>query len=131
MPQFTAEELKTKTDEELATEAERHDSRSSEGVLINREWQRRERAAQYKDNKKQIELQHQKNMELVNKQLRWIKFSAILTAIATLLAVVLGWYLSEIKSLRYPKSDKPPIIQSHTEPSTSASHYEKKDGKVP
>jgi hypothetical protein len=48
--------------------------------------------------KQQIELQHTKNMELLSKQLRWIKFSAILNAIAIIAAVVLGWFLSELKS---------------------------------
>jgi hypothetical protein len=47
--------------------------------------------------KQQIELQHTKNMELLSKQLLWIKFSAILNAIAIIAAVVLGWFLSEWK----------------------------------
>jgi hypothetical protein len=36
-------------------------------------------------------------MELLSKQLLWIKFSAILNAIAIIAAVVLGWFLSEWK----------------------------------
>lgn len=61
---------------------------------------------QYKFNKEQIELQHelnrqnielqnQKNTELVEKQVRWVKFSAFITAGATLLAAILGWYLGK------------------------------------
>jgi hypothetical protein len=85
---------------------------------------------QHEYTKQQIELQHIKNTELLSKQLRWIKFSAILTAIATLSAVVLGWYLSELKSLQRLKSDIPQIVQPQTKTSTSVPHYEKKDGKV-
>ena len=45
---------------------------------------------QHEHAKEQIEIQHQKNMELTKKQLRWVKFSAFLTAAATLAAVLLG-----------------------------------------
>jgi sterol desaturase/sphingolipid hydroxylase (fatty acid hydroxylase superfamily) len=86
---------------------------------------------QYEYTKQQIELQHIKNTELVNKQVRWITFSAIITAIATLSAVVLGWCLSELKSLQRLKSDMPQIVQSQTKTSTSLPYYERKDGKVP
>jgi hypothetical protein len=67
----------------------------------------------------QIELQHDKNMKLIDRQLRWIKFSAILTAAATLAAVVLGWCLSELRSQQTQEVDKQQIVQPHTKASTS------------
>jgi hypothetical protein len=67
----------------------------------------------------------------VEKQLRWMRWSAIITAVATLAAVVLGWCLSELRSQPPQGVDKPGITQSHTESSTSASHYERKSDKVP
>ncbi len=41
MPEFTAEELKNKTPEQLATLGERNDPQSAEGILIREEWERR------------------------------------------------------------------------------------------
>ncbi|HQN24755.1 MAG TPA: hypothetical protein PK123_07560 [Bacteroidales bacterium] len=126
MPQFTAEELKSKSPEDLAILAERNDPRSAEGVLIEREWQRRARVAQHEYNKEQINLQHARNMELTKKQVRWIKFSAILTAAVTLLAVLLGWYLSEIRRPKHVKSNTAQIIHPQTKTSASVPHDEKK-----
>jgi hypothetical protein len=88
---------------------------------------------QHEYTKQQIELQHIKNTELLNKQLRWIKFSAILNAIALLAAVVLGWFLSEWKSLSSPSKGVQQTIQSQKESSTQsipATHPERKNGKV-
>ena len=48
--------------------------------------------------KEQADTQHTRNIDLMNKQLRWIKFSAIINAIAILAAVLLGWYLQGLKS---------------------------------
>ena len=52
-----------------------------------------------------IELQHKLNMKLFTKQIRWIKFSAVLNAVAIISGVLLGWYLSELKSVRSPKEN--------------------------
>lgn len=135
MPEFTAKELRTSTDEELAVLAERHNPLSSEGVLIDREWQRRERVAQHEDTKIQIELQHTKNMELITKQVRWIKFSAILTAISTLTAGIVGalltYMLSTSNQPQQTKSEIQQIIQPQTTTSTSAPGNGKTNGKVP
>ncbi|MDO8446428.1 MAG: hypothetical protein Q7T53_10075 [Deltaproteobacteria bacterium] len=46
-------------------------------------------------NKEQIELQHQKNTELVKEQVKWIKYSTLITASATIVAALLGWYLGQ------------------------------------
>jgi hypothetical protein len=82
--------------------------------------------------KKQIELQHNLNMKLIVKQLRWIKFSAILNALAILAAVVLGWYLQELKSQLPLTPPTQQSIQYKTEPSSTKSqvlHPEKKSDK--
>ena len=83
--------------------------------------------------KQQIELQHSKNEILLKRQLRWIKFSAILNAIALLAAVVLGWFLAEWKAK--PNLSKPTqqSIQSQRESSsqsTPAPHSERKNDKA-
>jgi hypothetical protein len=88
---------------------------------------------QHEYTKQQIELQHLKNTELLNKQLRWIKFSAILNAIALLAAVVLGWFLSEWKSLSNLSKGVQQTIQSQRESSIQsiqATHPERINGKV-
>jgi hypothetical protein len=123
--------LKKKTDDQLAAWQSQFRPGSDTFILAENEWRRREKLEQHRYNKEQIELQHERNMELVKKQVRWIKFSAIITAIATLSAVVLGWYLSELKSLKFPKSDSQQIVQPQTKTSTLASRSEKINGKVP
>lgn len=82
-------------------------------------------------NKKNIELQHELNSKLITRQIRWTKLSAIITAIATMLAVLLGWSLSECTRTHNLTRDTLQLIQPRTVPSTSASGYEKKDGKAP
>lgn len=47
MPEFTAEELKNKTLEELAVLGERNDPLSAEGILIKEELQRRAKTEQH------------------------------------------------------------------------------------
>jgi len=85
-------------------------------------------------NKQQIELQHKRNTELVEKQGRWIKFSAILTAISTLTAAIAGSLVTYMLTRPLPpktlKTDTSQTTQSSTESSTSASSYEKTTGKV-
>lgn len=85
----------------------------------------------FKYEKEQIQLQHKLNMELVTKQVRWIKFSVILNCVAIILGVVLGWFLSELKSSQQPKSNPQSAIQFQSELSTSETHYGKKADKVP
>jgi len=82
--------------------------------------------------KQQIELQHTKNIELLRKQLRWIKFSAILNAIALLAAVLLGWFLQEWKSKPIPSPSAQQNIQQKRElpqPLSSATYPERKTDK--
>jgi len=61
--------------------------------------QMEEQAKYHQDN---IEFQHLKNMEIVSKQMTWIKFSAILTAISTLTAGIAGALLTYILSTPKP-----------------------------
>jgi len=84
--------------------------------------------------KQQIEHQHVRNVELLKKQLRWIKFSAILNCIALLAAVLLGWFLQEWKSKPIPFPSAQQNIQSQKEPSqlpNLATDSERKNDIVP
>jgi len=85
----------------------------------------------FKFEKEQIEFQHKLNMELMTKQLRWIKFSAILNAVAIIAAVLLGWFLAELKSSQNLSKNTQQTLQSQTESSTSASRSERIGNKVP
>ena len=85
----------------------------------------------FKYEKDLIELQHKLNTKLFTKQIRWIKFSAVLNAIAIISGVLLGWSLSELKSVISPKENAQQTIQSQTKASTSASHSESKNDKIP
>jgi len=82
MPQFTAEELKSKSVEELAILGERNSPISAEGILVSEERQRRYRLEQ-----------HKLDMELMIKQVRSMRFAAIIGVIATLIGAILGAYL--------------------------------------
>jgi len=82
--------------------------------------------------KQQIELQHTKNMELLSKQLRWIKFSAILNAIAIIAAVVLGWFLGEWKSSQTQLKNTQQMLQPKigvSQPLSPAIQTERKSDK--
>lgn len=75
---------------------------------------------QHKYAKEQIELQHIKNTEILDKQVFWVKLSAILNAIVIMLAVLWGWWLSEINPVQNIKQDTPKTVQRQNETSTSA-----------
>ena len=113
---------------EIMAGREETGSKANFAKLIYEERQMQER---HRYEKEQIELQHKLNLELMNKQLRWIKFSAILNAIALLAAVLLGWFLQELKSSPNLSINARPTLQSQIESSTSATRSEKKDGKAP
>ena len=81
--------------------------------------------------KERIELQHKNNIELTNKQLRWIKFSAILNAIAIIVGVLLGWFLSESKSSQTLLQKTQQTIQSQNVSPTLESHSLHKNDKTP
>jgi hypothetical protein len=110
------EKLKQETDEELiAIMCDYHEEKRHLAKFI---YENRCREREHEFNKAQIELQHQRNTELMNRQVKWIRFSAILTAIATLSAVVLGWYLSELKQERISRQSIQQTSQQQTISST-------------
>jgi hypothetical protein len=52
MPKFTPQDLENKSFEELSTLGERNHPLSAEGILLEKEWQRRLMMEQYKLNRK-------------------------------------------------------------------------------
>ena len=132
MTSITDKPMIEKTDEELfILQARSFQQGDGQYFLIENMLKRRLVEKQHELSKVQIELQHKHNMDLMNKQLRWIKFSAILNAIALLAAVLLGFFLQELKSTPNPSPSTQQSIQSQIKPSTSASHSEKITDKVP
>jgi len=80
----------------------------------------------------QRETQPKLNMELLKKQLKWMKFSAILNAIAILAAVLLGFSLQKLKSHIFPKPSAQQSIQVQPEKVKAefqALHPERKNDK--
>lgn len=65
------------------------------------------------------------------KQLRWIKFSIIVNAIAILAAVVLGFLLQELKSYIFLKPSIQQSIQSQIAPVNEVFNSEKTNDKAP
>ena len=104
-------------------------------LLADREWQRRERIKQHEFNKEELELQHQKNTELVKEQVKWVKYSAIVTGTATILAALLGWYLGresqQLKEQLRLKTELLQQIELRTKNTTSEIRPVQIPGKVP
>lgn len=95
------------------------------------EYNKQQIEIQNKLNKENIELQHKFNMALLEKQLRWVKISAAIAAIATLAAVVLGWSLSEMTASRRQSSSSAQSFQSQIAPLNAAPHSERKVDNIP
>ncbi|MDD2310268.1 MAG: hypothetical protein PHH91_11870 [Desulfuromonadaceae bacterium] len=66
---------------------------SPDALLMRIVYEQKTMEKQDEYNKQQIELQHKRNTELVIEQVKWVKYSAIITALATIAAALLGWYL--------------------------------------
>ena len=77
MPEFTAESLKSKTQEELAILAERNNPLSSEGVLLSREFDRRLMKEQQEMNR------------------RTVLLSVVCSAVLGMLGIILGAFLQD------------------------------------
>ena len=90
MARLTAKEFGLKTDEELATIAERSHPLSYEYVLIREEWLRRERLKQ-----------HELDLKLIAKQVRWMKFSIIAVIAAAIISSCLTYSLSHTTEIRF------------------------------
>jgi len=90
---------------------------------------------QFEHQKEQIELQHKRNTELVKEQVKWIKYSALITALATIAAALLGWYLGresqQLKEQLRLKTELLQQIELRTKNTTSGTHPEQKPDKVP
>lgn len=130
-PKSEYERLKSKSLLDVCMERAQLDGAVSSSRLAQLVYEEKQMEQKFEYEKQQIELQHKLNMEVMTKQVRWIKFSAVLNAIAIIAAVLLGWYLSELKSVQQPRLNPQPVIQSRIEPSTSESHYEQKALSVP
>jgi hypothetical protein len=92
---MTLEELEKISDEELAIICNAIPRDLDTETLCKLEFDRRTRI---KDNEyyvQRLEVQHQLNTQLVKEQVKWVKYSAIITASATILAALLGWYLGK------------------------------------
>jgi hypothetical protein len=129
-PKEYEEYLKLPTPE-LAEIMGGHEELKSKANIARLVYEERQMEKKHEYEKEQIELEHKLNMELMTKQLRWIKFSALLNAVAIIAGVLLGWLLAELKSLQNLSKNTRQMIQSQSEPSTSASHSEQKSYKAP
>jgi len=78
-----SETLKGISDDELAEYRENHADNTKEGILADRDFERRARIAQ-----------HELDVGLVAKQVRWMKFAAILGAVATVVGTIIGALLT-------------------------------------
>ena len=77
-----SEDIKKRSHEELAQIRTNKIDTSLHAILIDKEFERRARIAQ-----------HELDLQLVLKQVRWMKFSVLATIISALLGVIVGAYL--------------------------------------
>lgn len=68
--------------------------------------------------------QHQLDLDLVMKQVRWMKFSVLAGVLSALLGVILGWLLQRNWPPAQPQNITPKV-QSETSSSTSVDRKEK------
>lgn len=66
---ISSENLKNRSDDELAELQRTHSGLNPEHVLIEQEWQRRARDKQHELNMELLRNQHELNLEILNKQL--------------------------------------------------------------
>ena len=92
--------------EQLAEVQEGLHEPTKTNILIEREWRRRDMITQ-----------HELNLDLVLKQVRWMKFSVLAGVLSALLGVILGWLLQR----NWPPTQLEniaPKVQSQTSSST-------------
>lgn len=122
-------------DEELAGRMSDYGRSESKMQIARVVYETRQMRRQHEYVKEQIELQHKRNTELTEKQGRWIKWSAVLTAVSTLTAAIAGslvtYMLTRPLPQQTPRTDRQEITQSRIVPSTSASHSENTPDKAP
>lgn len=95
-----SDNLKKKDDDQLASWQSQFRPGSDTFILAEKEWRRRE----------MIE-QHKLDVKLMSKQVRSMKFTAIIGVIATLAGAALGAYLQYSLSQRPPKNTQSTIQQ--------------------
>lgn len=78
-----SDDFRKRTDDELAEIRTNKIDTSLHAILIDKEFERRARIAQ-----------HELDLQLVLKQVQWMKFAAILGAIATLIGGIAGAILT-------------------------------------
>ncbi len=101
------------SDDDLAKVQEGLHEPTLDNILIEREWLRRDRIEQ-----------HKLDLDLVLKQVRWMKFSVLAGVLSALLGVILGWLLQR----NWPPTQSEniaPKVQSETILPTSARRTEK------
>ncbi len=104
MEKITPEELAEKNDRDLAVYGERHSPQSAEGILIEKEWQRRLMKTQQEFNKTLMLEQHELNLQIVKRQSRLTKIAIAAAFIGVIVGSILTSYLSKCLL-----SDKPTI----------------------
>lgn len=108
---------------------------SPNALLMRIVYEQKTMEIQDKYNKQQIELQHKRNTELVKEQVKWVKYSAILTAISTLTAAIAGACLTYMLTRPSPQQTTKTETQQETAQSTknttSGTRPEQKLDKVP
>jgi hypothetical protein len=117
-----AETLKKISDDELVRFQGQHENNAAYRILAEHEFQRRERAEQ-----------HQLDLDLVFKQVRWMKFSAMLGIFGTVTGAIVGAVLTYwLQDKPSPKQLESPPRSSQREsvPSASVDRTEK-DESVP
>jgi len=124
-----------KSIEELAQAISRTTINDPNDKLMRLVYEQKTIERQDEYNKQQIELQHKRNTELVEKQGRWIKFSAVLTAISTLTAAIAGslvtYMLTRPLQQQTTKTETQQQIELRTKNTTSGTLPEQKPYKVP
>jgi hypothetical protein len=115
------ETLKKMPDDELVRFQGQHENNAQYRILAEKEFQRRERAEQ-----------HELDLNLIADQVRWMKFSAILSAAAAIVAAIVGaiggailtfWLQSKL--LQRQLELQPRSSQQESAPSTSVDRKEK------
>jgi len=130
--------MKELTDEQLATEIAHHNDTSNIPVLARLELERRSRVAQHKHQIQQIELQHQLNSVLAEKQTEINKSLLKITVRATISAAILGAIVGGVVQFGIPimyqkftQQKSQQISRPKTEVQMSAPRSEKTVDRVP
>ena len=91
------------SDDDLAKVQDGLRGNPRENILIENEWRRRERIEQ-----------HKLDLDLVLRQVRWMKFSVSAGVISALLGVILGWLLQRNWPPAQPQTTTQSVEQKTT-----------------